>query len=154
MYIILSIAFLINIGVLIYACKYADKLMEHTDKKEISTKIFNTNYSLMGITVYVIARGFYGNTLNVLILKVGLFNLSINVISNNLKQYYNVTSFKNKINITLIIGALINVCIFIYLNFILNELDKRTLVSLRDITFIISSLFIIPYLKKAQFSNS
>lgn len=48
---------------------------------------------------------------------------------------------------------MINISIFIYLYFMFNELDKKTFFNMRDIAFIISALFIIPYFKKTQYNN-
>ncbi|KLE16279.1 hypothetical protein [Clostridium sp. C8] len=150
---ILIIAFLINISILIYSFKHINKLTINI-KKEVNSKIVNTKYSLIGIILYFIAIGISSSTTYLLIFKVCLFVLSINILGNNFKKHYSIVNFRNKINLSLIIGAMINISIFIYLYFMFNELDKKTFFNMRDIAFIISALFIIPYLKKSQFSNS
>lgn len=152
-YSILIIAFLINISILIYSFKYINKVTINT-KKEVNSKMVNTKYSLIGIILYFIAIGIYSSTTHLLIFKVCMFILSINILGNNLKKHYSIVNFRNKINLSLIIGAMINISMFIYLYFMFNELDKKTFFNIRDIAFIISTLFIIPYLKKSQVSNS
>lgn len=152
-YSVLIIAFVINMGILMNTSKYTDKLVVNM-KKEVNGKIINTKYSLIGIMLYFIAISIASQTIYKIIFKVCLFILSINILNNNLKRHYCVTNFKNKINLSLIIGGLINISIFIYMYSIFDDLDKRTFFNIRDISFIISSLFIIPYLKKTQFSNN
>lgn len=151
-YIILIMVFIINVSILIYAYKYSTKSKIEISKN--NNNIINNNYSLSGILLYLLAMGLYSKTANILIFKIGLFIYSITILSSNLKEYYSVTSFKNRIILSLVIGAIINVAIFIYLYLGLDGLDEKTFSTMKDIAFIISTLFMIPYLKKAQFSKS
>jgi len=150
-YVPLGIVFIINIGFLIHAYKYSTKSKIEIRK---NNNIANSNYSLSGIILYLVAIGLYRETESTLLFKIGLFVYSINILDNNLKMYYSITSFKNKIIVSLIIGAIINITIFIYLHFWSSGIDRKTFSEMKYITFIISSLFIIPYLKKSQFSKS
>lgn len=148
---LLTVSFLISNSILIYASKIKDKLY---NKDEISEKIeVNTNYSLMGIILYFVAIGIYKVNIDKLTIKVVIFIISIEILNKNLIKHYNIENFKNKINIFLILGAIINTSIFIYIFLNNNKIDYITLNNIRDITVIISALFIIPYMKKTQKRN-
>lgn len=148
----LIIAFFVNISFLTYSLRNINNLKINV-KKQVNSRMINTNYSLSGIIIYVIAIAISSETTYLLIIKVCLFGLSIYILNNNLKKYYSVTKFINNINLALIIGSVINISIYIYLYFLITEIDKILFSNIRDIAFIVTSLFIVPYLKETQLGN-
>lgn len=138
MILIIDLYFLYKMYINCEQYKEDKEIVERINKREI-------NFSLAGFLIYSFSVWFFNDAILMICFKIILFWLSIHLIFDNLKKYHEVTDIRNKMTISLIIGAVLNIILVGFINICPDVLTLDILV-IKDIVVAISLVFLIPYM--------